>query len=131
MSKQLLVLADGRRMGHVEAKGQRLTFIYDAEWLSSPNPYPLSLSMPLVVPKHGHRVVEAFLWGLLPQVPQFARGECVGNGRTALFHPLSAPLERPRTKSFMVKRKMMMIGRLAMKKAAMIWPHCLTYSPSR
>ena len=66
MSEQLLVLADGRRMGCVEARGQRLTFIYDTDWLSSPNPYPLSLSMPLVVPEHGHRVVEAFLWGLLP-----------------------------------------------------------------
>lgn len=66
MSEQLLVLADGRRMGCVEARGQRLTFIYDTKWLSSPNPYPLSLSMPLVVPEHGHRVVEAFLWGLLP-----------------------------------------------------------------
>lgn len=66
MSGQLLVLADGRRMGRVEARGQRLSFVYDAEWMSSPNPYPLSLSMPLVVPEHGHRMVEAFLWGLLP-----------------------------------------------------------------
>lgn len=66
MSEQLIVVADGRRMGCVEARSQRLTFTYDTEWMSSPNPYPLSLSMPLVVPEHGHRVVDAFLWGLLP-----------------------------------------------------------------
>ena len=66
MSETLLVLADGQRMGQVEAKGRRLNFVYDSEWMASPRAYPLSLSMPLVVPEHGHRVVEAFLWGLLP-----------------------------------------------------------------
>ncbi len=66
MSEELVVLADGRRMGIVKAKGERLAFAYDSQWLASPEAYPLSLSMPLVAPEHGHRVVEAFLWGLLP-----------------------------------------------------------------
>ena len=66
MSEELVVLADGRRMGIVKASGERLAFAYDSQWLASPEAYPLSLSMPLVAPEHGHRVVEAFLWGLLP-----------------------------------------------------------------
>ncbi len=66
MSETLIVLADGQRMGRIEAKGRRLGFVYDSEWRNSPRAYPLSLSMPLVVPEHGHRVVESFLWGLLP-----------------------------------------------------------------
>lgn len=66
MSEELVVLADGRRMGRIKAKGQRLTFTYDRKWMAAPEAYPLSLSMPRVTPEHGHRVVEAFLWGLLP-----------------------------------------------------------------
>jgi len=66
MTEELVVLADGRRMGIIKAKGQRLTFGYDSKWMAYPEAYPLSLSMPLVTTEHGHRVVEAFLWGLLP-----------------------------------------------------------------
>src|SRR5262249_4178987 len=32
----------------------------------APGAYPLSLSMPLAAAKHGHKPMEAFLWGLLP-----------------------------------------------------------------
>jgi hypothetical protein len=50
---------------------------------------------------------------------------------TGDVQPFTAPLLSPRTKSFIVNRKRMISGMLAMKNAAMIWPHCFTYSPSR
>jgi serine/threonine-protein kinase HipA len=53
-------------LGRIEARQQRLAFVYDESWRSAPGAYPLSLSMPLVIPEHGHKTVEAFLWGLLP-----------------------------------------------------------------
>jgi serine/threonine-protein kinase HipA len=53
-------------MGEVVLRGDRLSFRYETPWQSSESAFPLSLSMPLVAPEHGHRVVEAFLWGLLP-----------------------------------------------------------------
>lgn len=66
MNEDLVVLADGQVMGQVSRKGQRLTFEYDPAWLAFPGAFPLSTSMPMVVAEHGHAVVEAFLWGLLP-----------------------------------------------------------------
>lgn len=53
-------------MGEVVLRGDRLSFRYDPAWRSSDLAFPLSLSMPLVTAEHGHRVVDAFLWGLLP-----------------------------------------------------------------
>jgi serine/threonine-protein kinase HipA len=66
VSEELHVLADGRIMGRIEARRQRFTFCYDEGWRAWPRAYPLSLSMPFVVAEHEHKVVEAFLWGLLP-----------------------------------------------------------------
>ena len=43
-----------------------LTFVYDDEWRQASDAYPLSLSMPLAARQHGRAVIEAFLWGLLP-----------------------------------------------------------------
>ena len=53
-------------MGEVYLKGDRLGFRYDDSWQTDSSAFPLSLSMPLVREHHEHRVVEAFLWGLLP-----------------------------------------------------------------
>ena len=66
MSDSLTVVAEGRVMGEVVLRGDRLSFRYEPDWQASENAFPLSLSMPLIVKEHGHRVVEAFLWGLLP-----------------------------------------------------------------
>jgi serine/threonine-protein kinase HipA len=66
MTNQLIALLDGREVGTVTHKGGRLSFTYSESWLSNPNAYPLSLSMPLGSITHGHKRIEPFLWGLLP-----------------------------------------------------------------
>jgi serine/threonine-protein kinase HipA len=64
---ELVVLLDGKEVGriHNDARG-RLAFVYDDKWRQAPAAYPLSLSMPLAAKEHGRAVIEAFLWGLLP-----------------------------------------------------------------
>src|SRR4029077_4942468 len=44
----------------------RLTFVYDDAWRQAADAYPLSLSMPLGAKEHGRALIDAFLWGLLP-----------------------------------------------------------------
>ena len=66
MSDILIAIANGRKMGEVEFQANRLRFRYDPDWQGDPSAFPLSLSMPLASSEHGHRVVDAFLWGLLP-----------------------------------------------------------------
>lgn len=66
MSNQLIAIAAGQIMGEVRHEGGRLDFKYDTSWSAGALAFPMSLSMPLVVRKHGHSQVEAFLWGLLP-----------------------------------------------------------------
>jgi serine/threonine-protein kinase HipA len=66
MTNQLIALLDGREVGTVTHKSGRLSFTYSESWLSNPNAYPLSLSMPLGSIIHGHKRIEPFLWGLLP-----------------------------------------------------------------
>jgi serine/threonine-protein kinase HipA len=67
MTQTLVVLMADRPMGRIELDAKhRLRFIYDEAWREAPGAYPLSLSMPLAAPTHEHAVVNAFLWGLLP-----------------------------------------------------------------
>jgi serine/threonine-protein kinase HipA len=64
---ELVALLGGKEIGRVHSDTHgRLTFIYDDRWREAPDAYPLSLSMPLAAKEHGRTVVEAFLWGLLP-----------------------------------------------------------------
>ncbi len=67
MTAELVALLDDKEVGRVrqETRG-RLTFAYADSWRDAPDAYPLSLSMPLAAREHGRSVVEAFLWGLLP-----------------------------------------------------------------
>lgn len=67
MTAELAALLDGKEVGRVrnDARG-RLTFVYDEAWRNAADAYPLSLSMPLAAREHGPAVVQAFLWGLLP-----------------------------------------------------------------
>ena len=58
----------GRRVRN-DARG-RLIFIYSDDWRKAPGTYPLSLSMPLAAKEHGRSVIEACLWGLLPDNEQ-------------------------------------------------------------
>jgi serine/threonine-protein kinase HipA len=68
---ELVTLLDGKEVGRVHngTRG-RLSFVYDEEWRKAPEAYPLSLSMPIASKEHGRSVVEAFLWGLLPDNEQ-------------------------------------------------------------
>jgi serine/threonine-protein kinase HipA len=67
MTVELVALLAGRIAGRVtqDSRG-RLAFTYDDSWRNAQGSWPLSLSMPLAVAKHEHKVIEAFLWGLLP-----------------------------------------------------------------
>ena len=63
----LVVLFSGREIGLVQRDSRnRLSFTYANEWRRSRNAAPLSLSMPLVTASHRHELIEAYLWGLLP-----------------------------------------------------------------
>jgi serine/threonine-protein kinase HipA len=67
MSAQLVAVFNGIEIGRVTRDGRgRLTFAYAEDWRQAQGAYPLSLSMPLAAAEHGHKPVEAFLWGLLP-----------------------------------------------------------------
>ena len=67
MSDTLKVLADCIWMGDLRLRGDRLSFQYSDDWRSGDDAFPVSLSMPYVVAEHGHKVTEAYLWGLLPE----------------------------------------------------------------
>jgi serine/threonine-protein kinase HipA len=71
MTAELIALLDGKEVGrvHNDARG-RLTFAYSDDWRKAPGAYPLSLSMPLAAKEHGRSVIEAYLWGLLPDNEQ-------------------------------------------------------------
>ncbi len=66
MNDTLKVLADGGWMGDLRLRGDRLLFEYSDEWLTKDGAFPISLSMPCAMAEHGHKVAEAYLWGLLP-----------------------------------------------------------------
>jgi len=68
MSSELIVLLSDREIGRVrQEQRRRLKFIYNDEWREARGAYPLSLSMPLAASEHPHDVIEAFIWGLLPE----------------------------------------------------------------
>lgn len=71
MTEELIVLLGGREVGRVRRNNRgRLSFVYDEVWRKSDTAYPLSLSIPLAAVEHGPDVVEAFIWGLLPDNEQ-------------------------------------------------------------
>ena len=71
MTDELVALLDGQEVGRIRrGAGNRLTFVYADAWRETADAYPLSLSMPFAAREHGRAVVEAFLWGLLPDNEQ-------------------------------------------------------------
>ncbi len=67
----LAAVMDGAAIGTVaRERSGRLRFEYADAWRRHPDALPLSLSMPLVRATHPHAVVDAFLWGLLPDNEQ-------------------------------------------------------------
>lgn len=67
MTSELIALLSDREVGrvHQDQRG-RLKFVYDDAWREARGAYPLSSSMPLAASEHPHDVIEAFIWGLLP-----------------------------------------------------------------
>src|ERR1700722_6991003 len=71
MTDELITLLGGQVVGRVRPRtGGRLGFAYEEAWREADGAYPVSLSMPLAARDHDHQVVEAFLWGLLPDNEQ-------------------------------------------------------------
>lgn len=67
MIDQLIAWLGNVEVGRVHrSRAGRLSFVYNENWQSQPDAYPLSLSMPLALSEHGHAKTDAFLWGLLP-----------------------------------------------------------------
>lgn len=67
----LAAVMDGAAIGTVaRERSGRLRFEYADAWRRHSDALPLSLSMPLVRATHPHAVVDAFLWGLLPDNEQ-------------------------------------------------------------
>lgn len=64
---ELRVLIDEEEVGTIQQGGAgRLRFIYDDAWRNRIDAVPLSLSMPLTAKEHPHKVIEPYLWNLLP-----------------------------------------------------------------
>ena len=66
MTEELVCLLGGEEVGRLRQVSGRTTFAYSGTWREDDEAYPLSLSMPLAAAEHGPAIVEAFLWGLLP-----------------------------------------------------------------
>jgi serine/threonine-protein kinase HipA len=68
---RLVALLDGTAVGNVyQDRNGRFRFVYLEEWRTAQEAYPISLSMPLAASEHQHDVVNAYLWGLLPDNDQ-------------------------------------------------------------
>jgi serine/threonine-protein kinase HipA len=67
MTKELNVILDGQITGRVvrDTRG-RIFFTYEDNWREAENAYPLSLSMPLALSRHGNDKIDPFLWEALP-----------------------------------------------------------------
>ncbi|MFT4075623.1 MAG: type II toxin-antitoxin system HipA family toxin [Asticcacaulis sp.] len=67
MTQELVCLLNDHEMGRLYRRaGGKLVFTYAPAWREAEGAFPLSLSMPLAAAEHHGEVVEAFLWGLLP-----------------------------------------------------------------
>jgi serine/threonine-protein kinase HipA len=67
MTAELVTLLGDTTVGRLARdRHGRLSSSYDAAWRQSPHAYPISLSMPLALVEHGHRIVDSYVWGLLP-----------------------------------------------------------------
>lgn len=68
--KELQVLFNGVLMGElVQSKGGQNWFRYAKSWLSDETATPISLSMPLRTTEYKSKIVDRYLWGLLPDDP--------------------------------------------------------------
>ena len=67
MTEALRVLLFGQLAGRIERFApNRMRLTYEEAWRHARSAVPISISMPLAAAVHQGRVVEAWLWGLLP-----------------------------------------------------------------
>lgn len=67
MARQDLAVLDGSEVvGTLTRTAGEITFRYDPAWQLRDHATPLSVSIPLTVPRHSDDVVSPWLWGLLP-----------------------------------------------------------------
>lgn len=64
--RELAVLFNGAPMGTLTQDGGRNSFTYSDEWVLRTDATPLSLSMPLGPGVYKAKIVNTYLWGLLP-----------------------------------------------------------------
>ncbi len=62
----LSVIANQRKLGSIGYVDDTLSFSYEQSWLDWEDAFDLSVSMPLSSEIYGHKQVEPYLWGLLP-----------------------------------------------------------------
>lgn len=62
----LVILMNGVEVGTLAYGRGRLTLTYSEGWRANRDAIPVSLSMPMTAQTHVGSVVEAFVWGLLP-----------------------------------------------------------------
>lgn len=67
MTRELIAFLDGQVGGRVvrDTRGT-VSFNYEDSWRETENAYPLYLSMPLALSRHGNDKIDRFLSGLLP-----------------------------------------------------------------
>lgn len=73
MTETLEAIHDGRRVGRLTYKDDRLRFVYADDWRGYPGAFPLSLSMPLARPEHPDEIIHPFISGLLPDDAEVLR----------------------------------------------------------
>ncbi len=89
MDQRLDVLFDGQPMGRVERnRRNRLAFQYDPLWSASPGSIPLSISLPFSAREHTSELIEAFIWGLLPD-NEFVLGRWAKNFHVSARNPFA------------------------------------------
>jgi serine/threonine-protein kinase HipA len=89
MDQRLDVLFDGQPMGRVERnRRNRLVFQYDPLWSASPGSIPLSISLPFSAREHTSEMIEAFIWGLLPD-NEFVLGRWAKNFHVSARNPFA------------------------------------------
>lgn len=64
--EELALLCNGEPAGALRRRRGQLSLTYLDSWRAREDATPMSLSMPLAAREHPHRVVDPFLWGLLP-----------------------------------------------------------------
>jgi serine/threonine-protein kinase HipA len=92
--RTLFVVLGGRVVGTFDASlDGRVSFTYDEAWRRDEAAFPLSLSLPKIISRHGGGAVSNWLWNLLPDndrvLRRIAEDEGRGQPRVSARNPLA------------------------------------------